>query len=73
MEILLRYLHFISILLIFGTLMAEHLLVKKELTRADIALLVRIDSLYGLAALLLLMVLPLLAGLMARGIGYRGH
>jgi len=54
MEILLRYLHFISIFLIFATLTAEHLLLKKELKRSEIARLARIDGLYGFAALVLL-------------------
>jgi putative membrane protein len=55
-EILLRYLHFISIFTIVSTLVAEHLLLKKELTRAEIARLSRIDAVYGMAALALLVV-----------------
>lgn len=56
MEILLRYLHFISIFIIVATLVSEHLLLKKELTRAEINRLSRIDALYGMAALVLLTV-----------------
>lgn len=53
-EIILRYLHFICIFVIVGTLTAEHMLLKKELTRAEIGRLARIDAVYGLAALTLL-------------------
>jgi putative membrane protein len=53
-EIILRYIHFISIFAIVGSLTSEHLLLKKELTRADINRLSRIDLVYGLAALTLL-------------------
>ncbi|MEP0711492.1 MAG: DUF2214 family protein, partial [Algoriphagus sp.] len=53
-EILLRYLHFISIFAIVGSLVAEHLLLKKELTRKEIKRISTIDGVYGIAALLLL-------------------
>jgi putative membrane protein len=55
-EILLRYLHFISIFAIVGSLVSEHLLLKKELTRGEISRLSRIDAVYGIAALTLLAV-----------------
>jgi putative membrane protein len=53
-EILLRYIHFISIFTIVGSLVSEHLLLKQELTRKEIRRLARIDGFYGLAALTLL-------------------
>ncbi len=53
-ELFLRYLHFISIFAIVSSLVAEHLLLKKELTRAEINRLSRIDAVYGVAALVLL-------------------
>ncbi len=53
-EILLRYIHFISIFAIVGSLTAEHLLMKKEMTRAEIGRLAKIDAVYGLAAVALL-------------------
>jgi Predicted membrane protein len=53
-EIFLRYIHFISIFAIVGTLVSEHLLLKKMMTRAEISRLSRIDAVYGLAALSLL-------------------
>ena len=55
-ELLLRYLHFVSIFTIVGVLVSEHVLLKKTLTRAEIGRLARIDAVYGLAALTLLTV-----------------
>lgn len=52
-EIILRYLHFISIFAIVGSLVSEHLLLKTELTRKELDRLSKIDAVYGLAALLL--------------------
>lgn len=54
LEILLRYLHFISIFAIVGSLVSEHLLLRKTLTRAAIGILARIDAVYGIASILLL-------------------
>ena len=51
-EILLRYFHFISIFALVSTLVAEHLLLKKEMTRAEITRISRIDAFYGIAAIL---------------------
>ena len=53
-EILLRYVHFVSIFVIVSTLVAEHLLLKRELTRGELSRIARIDAIYGLAALTLL-------------------
>lgn len=53
-EIFLRYVHFISIFTIVGTLVSEHILLRPSMTRAEIARLSRIDAVYGLAALSLL-------------------
>lgn len=50
-EILLRYLHFISILLITATLAAEYVLIKDQLTRKEISRISFIDLIYGLAAI----------------------
>jgi putative membrane protein len=55
-EIVLRYLHFVCIFTIVGSLVSEHLLLKKELTRNDLLKLSKIDAVYGLAAMLLLIV-----------------
>lgn len=50
-EILLRYIHFLSILLITATLAAEYVLVKDKLTRKEISRLSFIDLIYGLASI----------------------
>jgi putative membrane protein len=55
-EIFLRYLHFISIFAIVSSLVSEHLLLKKELTRKEISRLARVDAVYGIAALTLVTV-----------------
>jgi putative membrane protein len=52
-ELILRYFHFVSIIVIAGTLTSEYVLLKKSLTRQEINRLARIDALYGIAALLL--------------------
>jgi putative membrane protein len=54
LELALRYLHFISIFGIVGTLVSEHLLLKPIVKRSEILRLSRIDAVYGLAALTLL-------------------
>jgi len=53
-EIFLRYIHFISIFAIVGSLVSEHLLLKKSLTRAEVRRISIIDAVYGVAALMLL-------------------
>lgn len=53
-EIILRYLHFVSIFAIVSSLVSEHLLLKKKLTRAEIGRISKVDAVYGIAALTLL-------------------
>jgi putative membrane protein len=53
-ESLLRYIHFISIFVIVGTLSAEAVLVKATMTRKELGRLAKIDGLYGIAAISLL-------------------
>lgn len=53
-EIALRYFHFISIFAIVSALVAEHLLLKHQMTRSELNRLARIDAVYGLASLVLL-------------------
>jgi len=53
-EILLRFLHFTSILVVAGTLTAEFVLLKPKLTRQEIGRLAMIDGIYGAAAFTLL-------------------
>ncbi|WP_423148414.1 DUF2214 family protein [Rubrolithibacter danxiaensis] len=54
LEIFLRYLHFISIFTVFSSLVAEHILLKKTLTRKEIGRIAGIDAIYGIAALSIL-------------------
>lgn len=53
-ELFLRYIHFISIFTIVATLASEHLLLKKTLTRGELGRLAKIDAVYGVAAVVLL-------------------
>ena len=54
MEIFLRYVHFISIFAIVSTIVSEHLLLKKHMTRKELGRIARVDAVYGIAALTLL-------------------
>jgi putative membrane protein len=56
LEIFLRYIHFISIFAIVGSLVSEHLLLNKEVTRAELDRLSKIDAVYGIAAVVLVSV-----------------
>jgi putative membrane protein len=51
LEIFLRYIHFLSILIISGTLFAEQVLLKPMMTRQELDRISRLDLIYGLAAL----------------------
>lgn len=53
-EILLRYLHFLSIIAIAGSLTAEHVLIRKVVSRKEISRIAIIDGIYGIAAVVLL-------------------
>ena len=53
-ELILRYLHFISIFIIVSTLVSEHVLLKKTLNRNEVSRIAKIDGVYGLATLILL-------------------
>jgi len=54
LEIILRYLRFISIFTIVGSLVSEHVLMKREMRRSELKQVARIDAVYGLAAITLL-------------------
>ena len=54
LEIFLRYVHFVSIFAIVGSLVSEHLLLRKSLTRGEIKRLSIVDAVYGIAAVTLL-------------------
>ncbi|MEN3111314.1 DUF2214 family protein [Uliginosibacterium paludis] len=49
-DLLVRYAHFLAILILTGVLFAEHLLLRDEMSAAEIRRLARIDRFYGLAA-----------------------
>ena len=53
-EIIVKYVHFISIFGIIGSLVGEHLLLKPTMTRGEIKRISRLDSIYGLCAITLL-------------------
>lgn len=53
-EIIVRYLHFISVFAIVSAIVAEHLLLKERMSRKEILLLSRIDAIYGIGAIVLL-------------------
>lgn len=53
-EILLRYVHFVSIFTIAAALVSEHLLLRKSMTRNELVRVARVDGVYGIAALTLL-------------------
>lgn len=53
-ELFLRYVHFVSILAIAGSLVSEHVVLQKEMTRGQLSRLAKIDAVYGVASLTLL-------------------
>lgn len=54
LEITFRYVHFVSIFLIFSSLAGEYIMLKPQMTRKEIHRLSLLDSLYGINALILL-------------------
>ncbi|MBD8512206.1 DUF2214 family protein [Photobacterium sp. WH77] len=57
-EIVIRYFHFIGIFALFSVLVVEHMLIKRRLTAEEMHRLARLDAVYGISA-----VVVLLAGL----------
>lgn len=53
-EIIFRYVHFLSILGLFAALVAEHLMIAKTMTRAEIRRVSTVDAIFGFSALLAL-------------------
>lgn len=53
-EIIARYIHFIGIIVLASTLVAEHVLLKGELDTAQLRRVSIIDAAYGIAALVVL-------------------
>ena len=54
LEILIRYFHLVGIMLLSTTLIAEHLLLSKEISLAKLKKVLKIDTVYGLSALIVL-------------------
>lgn len=54
LEIFVKYIHFVCIFSIVSTVVAEHLMLKPELSRKELTRLSRIDAVYGISALVLL-------------------
>lgn len=59
LEIFIRYTHFIGIFCLAAMLISENIMLNKQLSRQEFIKLVRIDSLYGLSAMV-----TLIAGLL---------
>ncbi|MBU2708673.1 DUF2214 family protein [Zooshikella marina] len=53
-EIIIRYFHYIGIIGLGATLVAEHLLIAKELTSQQIRKIAIVDAIYGISALVTL-------------------
>lgn len=54
LEIAARYLHFVSIFTIIGSLSIEAFTIRSQMTRSELGRLSRIDALYGISAITLL-------------------
>lgn len=52
--ILIRYLHFISVFALVGAVVAEQFLVSRVMTRRQIIRIAKIDALYGISAIIVL-------------------
>lgn len=53
-EIFFRYLHFVSLLVLAGSLFTEAIILKKKNSRSEISALSKIDLVYGISSLTLL-------------------
>lgn len=51
-EIIVKYLHFVFIFVVVSAVVVEHLLVKPQMTKAELKRLSTIDGIYGLASIL---------------------
>ncbi|WP_299076964.1 DUF2214 family protein [uncultured Paraglaciecola sp.] len=53
-EILVRYIHFVGIIVLAGTLVAEHMLLTGQVSLAQMKKIARIDMVYGVSAFVVL-------------------
>lgn len=54
MELIIPYLHFLSIMVLMGSLITEHLFLKPSITKEQIKSLATVDLIYGISAILVL-------------------
>ncbi len=54
MDILYRYIHFLGLVLVSGTLMAETLMLRKHLSGLELRRLAMLDGAYGMSIVVLL-------------------
>ncbi len=54
MEILIPYLHFIGVMVLMGSLITEHVMLKPAITKSQIKTLAMVDLIYGLSAAVVL-------------------
>lgn len=54
-DILVRYLHFVSLILLMAAVFCQHLLLKKSMTRAEIGRVQRLDIVYLITAIVVLL------------------
>jgi putative membrane protein len=52
--VLTRYLHFIAVFAIVGAIIAEQFMISRSMTKKEIKIMSRVDTLYGIGALLVL-------------------
>jgi len=52
--IITRYLHFIAVFAIVGAIIAEQFLISKKMSRNEIKLIAKLDTIYGIGAILVL-------------------
>ena len=52
--VLTRYIHFIAVFAIVGALVTEQFLISRTMTRKELKLMAKVDGLYGIGALLVL-------------------
>ncbi len=53
-EILIRYLHFVSLILLIAAVLGQHLLLRAKMTRREIATVQRLDILYAIMVVIVL-------------------
>lgn len=73
MDVLVRYFHFLSIILLCGSLMLENALLRKEMPRSEIGRLALVDMLFGMSAVTVLMAGFLLWFRYGKGAGFYAH